>query len=107
MADTAIAASSSRASVTARFGASPAQVLALAAVALFLLAFLIVPIIRVIFVAFTDRDGGFTLIHFQDFLATGLLREAFWNSLYVAAMTVLLASLIAVPLATILARFRF
>ena len=80
---------------------------ALALVALFLIAFLVVPIARVIFVAFTDRDGSFTLIHFQDFLATGLLREAFWNSIYVAAMTVLLASLIAVPLATILARFSF
>ncbi len=94
-------------SLTARFAASPAQIAALAFVALFLIAFLVVPIVRVIFVAFADRDGGFTLVNFRDFLATGLLREAFWNSIYVAAMTVLLASLIAVPLATILARFQF
>jgi len=40
-----------------RYGASPAQVAALAFVTLFLIAFLIVPIVRVIFVAFTDRDG--------------------------------------------------
>ena len=46
-------------------------------------------------------------MHFGDFLSTGLLREAFWNSIYVAAMTVVLASLIAVPLATMLARYRF
>ena len=94
-------------SVAARFGASPAQIAALAFVALFLVAFLVVPIARVIFVAFTDRDGSLTLVNFQDFLATGLLREAFWNSIYVAAMTVALASLIAVPLATILTRFHF
>ena len=107
MADAAAVISSPRTSLAARFAASPTQVVALAFVALFLLAFMVIPIVRVIFVAFTDRDGGFTLVNFQDFLATGLLREAFWNSIYVAAMTVALASLIAVPLATILARFQF
>src|SRR5215217_950044 len=92
--------------LTARLRASPAQVVILAAVALFLIAFLIVPLLRVIVVAFTGPQG-FTLVHFGDFFATGLLRESFWNSIYVATMTVVLASLIAVPLATILARFRF
>jgi iron(III) transport system permease protein len=94
-------------SLAARLGASPAQIVAFAAIALFLLAFLIVPLLRVIVVAFTGADGGLSLVHFGDFFATGLLREAFWNSIYVAAMTVVVASLIAVPLATILARFRF
>ena len=64
------------------------------------------PILRVITVAFTGPDG-FTLVHFSDFVANNLLREAFWNSIYVGVMTVAVASLIAVPLATILARFRF
>jgi iron(III) transport system permease protein len=91
----------------ARYNASPAQAVALALVALFLIAFLVVPLARVIVVAFTDPEGGFSLVHFGDFFRTSLLREAFWNSIYVAAMTVVLASLIAVPLATILARFRF
>ena len=99
-------AAAPRPSLAARFGASPAQVVALAFVALFLIAFLIVPLLRVIVAAFTGPDG-FTLVHFGDFLRTGLLREAFWNSLYVAAMTVVLASLIAVPLAAVLARYRF
>lgn len=107
LAETATATPISRTSLAARFGASPTQVAALGLVALFLIAFLAVPIVRVIFVAFTDRDGSLTLVNFQDFLATRLLREAFWNSLYVAAVTVALASLIAVPLATILARFSF
>jgi iron(III) transport system permease protein len=92
---------------TARFGGSPMQAAALAGVALFLIAFLIVPILRVITVAFTAPEGGFTLVHFADFFANGLLREAFWNSIYVAAMTVIVASLIAVPLATILSRYKF
>ena len=83
------------------------QLLALAAIAAFLLAFLAIPLLRVIVVAFTGPEGGLSLVHFGDFFATALLREAFWNSVYVAAMTVVLASLIAVPLATILARFHF
>jgi iron(III) transport system permease protein len=94
-------------SLAARFGASPAQIAALAFVALFLVAFLIIPILRVIAAAFTGPDGGFSLVHFGDFFRTGLLREAFWNSIYVGVMTVALASLIAVPLAAILARYRF
>jgi iron(III) transport system permease protein len=93
--------------LAARFGASPAQIAALAVVALFLVAFLIVPIVRVILAAFTGPDGAFSLVHFGDFFRTGLLREAFWNSIYVAVMTVLLASLIAVPFAAILSRYRF
>src|SRR5215203_215890 len=92
--------------LTARLRASPAQVVVLAAVALFLIAFLIIPLLRVIVVAFTGPEG-FTLVHFGDFFATGLLRESFWNSIYVAVMTVALASLIAVPLATLLSRYRF
>ena len=90
-----------------RYGASPAQVAALLFVALFLLAFLVVPIVRVIQVAFTGADGRFTLVHFGDFFRTTLLIEAFWNSVYVALMTVVVASLFAVPLATFLSRFHF
>ncbi len=93
-------------SLSGRLGGTPAQVAALLLVALFLAAFLAVPILRVILVAFT-AGGRFSLVHFQDFFATALLREAFWNSVYVAAMAVVVASLIAVPLATILARYRF
>src|SRR5262245_28524120 len=106
MTDTALPARV-RGPFLARYNASPAQVLALVVVALFLVAFLIVPIVRVCAVAFTGPAGDFSLVHFGDFYRTALLREAFWNSIYVAGMTVALASLIAVPLATILTRFRF
>ena len=107
MADITVIGRSARTPFLARYNASPAQAIALGVVALFLTAFLVVPLARVIVVAFTGPDGGFSLVHFGDFFRTSLLREAFWNSIYVAAMTVVLASLIAVPLATILARFHF
>jgi iron(III) transport system permease protein len=107
MTEISIASRTARTPWLARYNASPAQALALFFVAMFLLAFLVVPLLRVIQVAFTGPGGGFSLVHFGDFFRTSLLREAFWNSIYVAGMTVVVASLIAVPLATIIARFRF
>lgn len=76
--------------------------------AIFLAAFLVIPVLKVIFVAFQDpATGGFTLVNFQDFFRTSLFRESFWNSLYVAGMSVTLASIIAVPLAYFTTRFNF
>src|SRR6185312_11816825 len=107
MADIATTPAAPRAPLASRLGASPAQIFALALVTLFLLAFLVIPIVRVIQIAFTGPDGGFSLLHFGDFFQTSLLRESFWNSLYASSMTVVVASIIAVPLATIISRFRF
>jgi iron(III) transport system permease protein len=77
------------------------------AIGLFLTLFLIVPVCMVIYVAFADGGGGFTLGHFKSFFQLSLMQESFWNSLYVAAMSVLFASLIALPLAYFTVRFRF
>src|SRR5512134_238019 len=81
--------------------------LVLGAIAAFLLALLLIPVGTVFVVAFRDGDGSFTLGHFVTFFTTGLMRESFGNSLYVATASVLVASLIAVPLAYITVRFRF
>lgn len=77
-------------------------------IALFLMAFLILPIVQVIYVAFLDaRTGAFTLQNFQDFFNTPLFRESFVNSFYVSAMSVIFATMIALPLAYITTRFNF
>jgi iron(III) transport system permease protein len=81
--------------------------LVLGAIAAFLLALLLIPVGTVFVVAFRDGDGSFTLGHFATFFTTGLMRESFGNSLYVASVSVLVASLIAVPLAYITVRFQF
>ena len=77
------------------------------AIAAFLVAFLVVPVASVVYTAFSTGDGGFTFGHFLTFFQISLMRESFWNSLYVAAMSVLLASVIAIPLAYFTVRFRF
>jgi iron(III) transport system permease protein len=76
-------------------------------IAAFLLIFLVVPVATVIYVAFAEPGGGFTLSHFETFFTISLMRESFWNSLYVAVMSVVFATLIAVPLAYFTVRFRF
>ncbi len=77
-------------------------------IAAFLALFLVLPILKVILVAFQDvSTGSFTLVNFQDFFNTTLFRESFWNSLYVAAMSVILASILSLPLAYFTTRFEF
>ena len=73
----------------------------------FLLLFLVLPVARVFVTAFLDGDGSPTLGHFGAFFAQGLMRESFFNSLYVALMSALFAALIAVPLAYFTVRFQF
>ncbi len=76
--------------------------------ALFLVLFLVVPVAKVVFVAFQHpATGALTLINFVDFFNTSLFRESFANSLYVAGVSVLLSSLIAIPLAYFTTRFNF
>ncbi len=88
-------------------GASWRSYVVLFAIAAFLLALLIIPVGAVFITAFRDGDGSFTLGHFGTFFSTGLMRESFGNSLYVAITSVIAASLIAVPLAYITVRFQF
>jgi iron(III) transport system permease protein len=90
-----------------RLGASWRSFLVLGAISAFLLALLLIPVGTVFVTAFRDGDGSFTLGHFGTFFSTGLMRESFGNSLYVATASVFFASLIAVPLAYFTVRFDF
>ncbi len=77
------------------------------AIAAFLILFLLVPVATVIYVAFTNSDGSLTFSHFGSFFSLTLMRESFYNSLYVGAMSVLISSIISLPLAYFTMRFRF
>jgi len=88
--------------------AAPGQAVLALAVALFLSLFLVWPVATVIFVAFTEKGSGiFTLINFFDFFRSDLFVRALLNSLYVSAMSVVCASVLALPLAYITTRFIF
>jgi iron(III) transport system permease protein len=104
---TAAAAAAPPASAPRARGYTPAQAAVGLLIAAFLVAFLVVPVGMVIYVAFTEPGGGLTFSHFQSFFHLSLMRESFWNSLYVAGMSVVFATLIAVPLAYFTVRFQF
>lgn len=77
-------------------------------IGLFLIVFLIIPVASVIYTAFQNTaTGGFSLINFKDFFSSSLLLGAFFNSLYVAVVSVIAASAIALPLAYFTTRFNF
>jgi iron(III) transport system permease protein len=74
----------------------------------FLALFLVLPVGKVIFVAFQDRaTGAFTLVNFMDFLSNELFIRSFWNSIYVSAMAVAWGTVFALPLAYLTTRFEF
>jgi len=77
------------------------------AIGLLLIVFLVIPVITVVYVAFTNSDGSLTLSHFFSFFRLTLMRESFYNSLYVGGMSVVVSSIFALPLAYFTARFRF
>jgi iron(III) transport system permease protein len=88
--------------------ATPGQMALALGIAAFLAVFLIWPAATVIWVAFTEKGGtAFTLVNFLDFVRTDLFVRSFWNSLYVSAMAVVCASILALPLAYITSRFTF
>lgn len=77
-------------------------------IGLFLILFLVIPVINVVFVAFQDPNtGSLTLVNFFDFFRSSFFRESFYNSFYVSVMSVILASLISTPLAYFTTRFNF
>ena len=87
--------------------ATPATLAIAILIALFLAIFLVVPVGTVIYIAFADGAGGLTLAHFAAFFSISLMREAFFNSLFVALASVVCSSVIALPLAYLTVRFAF
>ncbi|MFL9824750.1 ABC transporter permease [Rhodoplanes sp. SY1] len=88
--------------------ATPGQWAVAAAIVVFLAVALVIPVGTVVWVAFTEKGtGAFTLVNFYDFARTDLLVRSTWNSIIAAAMTVALATVLALPLAVITTRFDF
>ena len=91
-----------------RFTATPGQIALALAIAAFLGLFLVLPVATVLYVAFTEKGtSAFTLVNFYDFVRTELFMRSLWNSFYVSAMSVVWASVFALPLAYLTTRFAF
>ncbi len=72
-----------------------------------LVAFILYPVLRVLWISLLDDHGGLTLVHFANFFRRPLFREALWNSLWSGLLVVSFSAVLALPLAYLLARFDF
>src|SRR5204862_5751990 len=91
--------------LAARVGPPGQAALFLALLAL-LAVFILWPLLSVLAVAVSGSDGV-TLAHFQSFFARALFLEATLNTLLAGVAAVALGSLVALPLAVLLARYDF
>ena len=71
-----------------------------------LFSFILYPLIRVLYVAFTE-GGLFSLNHFFNFFERSLFKESFLNSLTAGLMAVVFGSLISLPLAFFTIKYDF
>ena len=83
------------------------QGLLMASLLCLLSAFIVLPVVRVLWVSLSDDQGGLTFLHFANFFRRSLFREALWNSLLSGVLVVACGSLMAVPLAYITVRYDF
>lgn len=72
--------------------------------ALFLAVFVILPLLLIVYYAFTDASGSFTLVHFKDFFTSTTNITVLFRSFGIALLTTILCLLIGYPVAYILAR---
>jgi iron(III) transport system permease protein len=73
----------------------------------FLAIFLIYPLIRLFYDAFTNHEGAVTLANFQDFFTDTFYLKALLNSLLLGIATVITTSAIGIPFAFLLLRYEF
>jgi len=71
-----------------------------------LFTFILYPLIRVLYVAFTE-GSSLTLSHFINFFERALFKESFLNSLIAGLMAVIFGSLISLPLAFFTVKYDF
>lgn len=74
---------------------------------LFMLLFIIVPLFLILFYAFTDSSGAFTLSNFLNFFQEPSSISAFFYSIYVAIITTSACLIIAYPVAYILSNDKY
>jgi iron(III) transport system permease protein len=72
-----------------------------------LVAFILYPILRVLWISLSDDHGNLTLIHFLNFFRRPLFREALWNTLRGGFLVVFFSAVLALPLAYVIARYEF
>jgi iron(III) transport system permease protein len=78
-----------------------------AAIWLFLIVFLVYPLLRIFYDAFTDEAGRLTLANFAEFLGDAYYVRSLWNSILLGLGTVACTSVLGFAVAFLLVRYDF
>lgn len=81
--------------------------LGVAVIWLFLGIFLVYPLLRIFYDAFTDEAGRLTALNFVEFARDAFYRRSLWNSLVLGLATVVSCSVIGFAIAFVLVRYEF
>jgi iron(III) transport system permease protein len=72
-----------------------------------LTSFILYPVLRVLWISLFDDQGNLTALHFLNFFRRPLFRESLWNTLWSGVLVVAFSTVLALPLAYLLARYEF
>ncbi len=73
----------------------------------FLIIFVVFPLVRIFYDAFTDELGQLTLVNFQEFFTDSYYLRSFWKSMVLGLAAVFTTSVIGISVAFLLIRFEF
>ena len=73
----------------------------------FLIVFVLFPLTRIFYDAFTNEAGRFTLENFQEFFHDSFYLRSFWQSMVLGAAAVVTTSVIGITVAFLIVRFEF
>jgi iron(III) transport system permease protein len=90
-----------------RIASSVLPTLGIALIWAFLAIFLVYPLLRVFYDAFSDETGRLTLQNFVAFAGDGFYRRSLWNSLLLGLGTVAATSVLGFAIALLLVRYDF
>jgi iron(III) transport system permease protein len=107
MAEPASAVTAAGPLARARVGGRFAPALGIGLIWLFLVVFLVYPLIRIFYDAFTDEAGALTLANVAEFAADAFYRRSLLNSLLLGLGTVATTSILGFAIAFLLVRYDF
>src|SRR5262245_63291833 len=73
----------------------------------FLILFVLFPLTRIFYDAFTNEAGQLTAANFIEFFTDGFYLRSLWRSLLLGAITVLTTSVVGIAVAYLLVRYEF
>ena len=73
----------------------------------FLIVFVVFPLFRIFYDAFTNEAGQLTLANFQEFFTDSFYLRSFWKSMVLGVAAVFTTSVIGIAVAFLLVRYEF